>query len=455
MNPQRYDDSLRRTIYVLPILVSLLLSHAAMAQGTTTVFVGNQGNFSDANGSVTAFDPSTGLATQKAVPDLNTLVQSIALTDSEGYVMANTSDRVDIFDPITMARTGQILDISSPRYMAFLGGNRAYVSNLNDNAVSIIDLQTEAVTGTIPVGFNPEDIAVHGNRAYVANFGFGFSTTLSVIDTDTDTVVETREVGCDGPRFGAFDRQDELWVFCSGKTVYNADFTEIIEQTNGEVVVFDAAGTEVARMPLGAQIGSGSLGEDVFYSALAEKAFVLAGGSILVFDTAANAALTPVPIADATPAAAVAYDATVDRFYVAHVPSFTDAGYVSILDENGASVGQFDAGVAPASIALYQPGVHVAVEDRDDIPSGFSLDQNFPNPFRNRTTFGITLPISSHLMLAVYDMLGRRVAVLADETMAAGLHQIEWQADNLPSGLYFARMEAGGSTMSRLVTLIR
>jgi len=436
-------------------LAILALVHTAMAQGMTTVFVGNQGNFSDANGSVTAFDPATGTVTQNAVPDLNTLIQSIALTETTGYVMANTSDRVDVFDPQTMARTGQILNVPSPRYMALIGGDRAYVSDLNDETVSILDLQNNTVIGAIGVGFNPEYIAVHGNRAYVANFGFGFSTTLSVIDTDSDTVVETRELGCDGPRFGAFDRQDELWVFCVGKTVFNADFTEIIEQTNGTVVVFDAAGIEVARFALDAQIGSGSLGQDVFYSALSEEAFVLAGSSILAFDTATNTALGPIPVPGDTPAAAVAFDATDGRFYVARVPGFTEAGYVSILDRTGASVGQFDAGIAPASIALYQPGVHVAVEDTDDIPAELALDQSYPNPFHEATTLTWVLPQPGHVTLAVYNVLGQKVATLIDGALPAGPQRIVWRAGGLPAGLYLARMEANGEAQTQTMTLIR
>ncbi|WP_456429185.1 DUF5074 domain-containing protein [Rhodocaloribacter sp.] len=451
-----FTVSIRKILFIALCLTlwSGLPDARAQAQ-TTMVFVGNQGNFSEANGSVTAYDPATGAVVVDAVPDLNTLVQSIILHEGSGYVMANTSDRVDVFDVETLARTAQILDVPSPRYMAVVGENKAYVTNLFSGTVTILDLANNTVAGSIPVGDNPEGIAVRGDRAYVANSGFGAGTTVTVIDTSTDEVVETREVGCDGPRFLAVDAEDELWVFCTGKTVYNSDFTQIIEQTNGQVVAFDeATGEEAARFALEAQIGGGSSGQDVYYDPISGMAFALTGLTILPFDTHTNEAGEPILLPGDTPAGGLAYDGAAARFFVGRVPSFVEEGFVTIHDAAGNEVGRFDAGVAPAAVALYQPELNVAVED-EGIPSDFRLGANYPNPFNPSTTLPFELARAGRVSLKIFNLLGEEVATLVDATLPAGRHTATWRASGLPSGLYLARLRAGASVQTRALTLLK
>src|SRR5262249_32744198 len=67
-----------------------------------------------------------------------------------------------------------------------------------------------------------------------------------------------------------------------------------------------------------------------------------------------------------------------------------------------------------------------------------------PNPFRSRTTIQFTLPGSGHVTLGVYDVHGRRVAALVDETRAAGRHVVQWDPGASAAGLYFCRLSAGG-----------
>jgi PKD repeat protein len=69
-----------------------------------------------------------------------------------------------------------------------------------------------------------------------------------------------------------------------------------------------------------------------------------------------------------------------------------------------------------------------------------SLDQNYPNPFNPRTTIAFTLASESHVRLDVFDVSGRLVASLADETMGAGHHAISFDAASLASGVYFYRL---------------
>ncbi len=83
------------------------------------------------------------------------------------------------------------------------------------------------------------------------------------------------------------------------------------------------------------------------------------------------------------------------------------------------------------------------IADRQ-IPDDYSLFQNYPNPFNPSTTFAFGLPEEAHVSLKVFNMTGQLVATLMSNPMSAGLHDINWQADRLPSGIYILQMQAVG-----------
>lgn len=442
----------------LSIVCSLVSPSIAVGQLTTTsVYVGNQGNFSDANGTVSIYTPATTSVAEDGLPNLNTLVQSLTLHENTGYIMANTSDRIDIFDLSTNSRTGQILDVPSPRYMTVVATDKAYVSNLFSNSVTVINLANNTVTGTITAGANPEDIAAASGYAFVANNGFGFDSTLTRIDIATDAVADTLQLGCDGPRSLEVDAEDELWVVCNGKTVFNSDFTEIIEQTNGQVLVIDPLNKEIkSRIALDTQVGASSAGQDTYYDAVNNTLYLVRGSDLLVFDTATNMQAQTVTIPGAESIGGVAFDAASGHLYLARITGFTTAGFVSIHTSDGAEVNRFNAGIAPTTIALLQTGTSVATEDPfPESPQRVTLHQNYPNPFNPATTITFELTYATDVSLKVYSLLGVAVATLTQKSYQAGRHTVAWQASDLPSGRYFYTLQAGNTVTTRHMTLIK
>lgn len=79
------------------------------------------------------------------------------------------------------------------------------------------------------------------------------------------------------------------------------------------------------------------------------------------------------------------------------------------------------------------------------MPQGLSLDQNFPNPFNPATTIKFGLPEASEVSLKIYDVLGREVATLIDNGLAAGYYNYNWNASGLSSGMYIYRISATSS----------
>lgn len=103
-----------------------------------------------------------------------------------------------------------------------------------------------------------------------------------------------------------------------------------------------------------------------------------------------------------------------------------------------------------------EPGlITVNVEDSGELSHTFSLTQNYPNPFNPSTEISFTLDRAGDVRLEVFDMLGRRVAVLVNEARPAGHAAVRFDAHALPSGTYFYRLESDGNVLVRPMTLIK
>ncbi|MEM1041554.1 MAG: choice-of-anchor B family protein [Bacteroidota bacterium] len=97
----------------------------------------------------------------------------------------------------------------------------------------------------------------------------------------------------------------------------------------------------------------------------------------------------------------------------------------------------------------------VDAEDDAQPADVFALGASYPNPTTGAMTVPFALGEAAHVRLAVYDVLGREVAVLADGLMAAGDHAILFDGDALPNGAYVARLDVAGSVQTRPFTLLR
>lgn len=93
-------------------------------------------------------------------------------------------------------------------------------------------------------------------------------------------------------------------------------------------------------------------------------------------------------------------------------------------------------------------GVTTGVDERlpTSLPRAFRLEQNFPNPFNPSTMIRYEIRDAGFVNLTVYDVIGRNVATIVNELLPAGTHERLWDASNLPSGVYFYRLQASSTT---------
>jgi hypothetical protein len=90
-----------------------------------------------------------------------------------------------------------------------------------------------------------------------------------------------------------------------------------------------------------------------------------------------------------------------------------------------------------------------------EVPTSFALKQNFPNPFNPVTSIHFDIPKSSLVKISVYDIMGREVEVLADESVPAGKYEVKWDASKYSSGVYFYTLIAGNFTQTKKMILAK
>ena len=103
------------------------------------------------------------------------------------------------------------------------------------------------------------------------------------------------------------------------------------------------------------------------------------------------------------------------------------------------------------SIQQYKPQKQWEPSDTKD----FALLANYPNPFNPTTTIEYSIPEASFVELKIYDILGGEVASLVKENKPSGKHSVEFNASNLPSGIYFYRIVSGNFTATKKLIILK
>ena len=107
---------------------------------------------------------------------------------------------------------------------------------------------------------------------------------------------------------------------------------------------------------------------------------------------------------------------------------------------------------------LYNLGggtVGIQEQETEEIPTAFSLAQNFPNPFNPATTIQFSLPQAGDVTLKIYNVLGEEVKTLVNEYKEIGNHSVQFNAGNLASGMYLYRIQAGSFVETKKMILIK
>lgn len=190
-----------------------------------TLFVINEGSFQYSSATLSVYNPATHETLNEAFYKANDMkLGDVALSmtitnDSTGWVVVNNSNVVFAINPITRKEKGRIAGLTSPRYFHQVSNKKAYITQMYDNRIVIVDPSTYSITGYIEV---PDMLPGTGSTEQMVTYGdyvfcncWSYQKNIIKIDTRTDKIVDSLEVGIQ-PRYIVLDCNHKLWALTDG-----------------------------------------------------------------------------------------------------------------------------------------------------------------------------------------------------------------------------------------------
>jgi len=180
------------------------------------VYVINEGGFGYGNASVSLYDPGDDkviedLYKTQNTTDLGDVAQSLSHINNRFYVVVNNSNKIVVCDQ-NFKKVGQISGLGSPRYIQQVTNQKAYVSDYESNAISVVNLNTFTKTGSILLSGWTERMVMIYNKVFVTNIRRNY---VYVINTLTDLKTDSMEVGINAASL-VLDKNDKVWVLSAG-----------------------------------------------------------------------------------------------------------------------------------------------------------------------------------------------------------------------------------------------
>ena len=188
------------------------------------LFITNEGNFQYGNATLSFYNPQTGEVENEVfyrsnAMKLGDVAQSMIIRDGIGWIVVNNSHVIFAVDPVTCREIGRITGLTSSRYMHFVSDEKAYVTQIWDNRIFIVNPQTFRVTGHI---LCPNMTMEQGSTEQMVQYGkyvfvncWSYQNRILKIDTETDTVVDELVVGIQ-PTSLVIDKNNKLWTVTDG-----------------------------------------------------------------------------------------------------------------------------------------------------------------------------------------------------------------------------------------------
>lgn len=188
------------------------------------LFICNEGNFQYGNATLSYYDPETKVVENEVFYRANAMklgdvAQSMIIRDGVGWVVVNNSHVVFAIDINTFKEVGRITNLTSPRYIHFVSDEKAYVTQIWDNRIFIVNPKRYEITGYIDVpnmtmeSGSTEQMVQYGKYVYVNCWSY--QNRILKIDTEIDEVVDELVVGIQ-PTSLVMDCNNKLWTVTDG-----------------------------------------------------------------------------------------------------------------------------------------------------------------------------------------------------------------------------------------------
>lgn len=188
------------------------------------LFICNEGNFQYGNATLSYYDPNSRTIENEVFNRANGMklgdvAQSMVIRDGIGWVVVNNSHIVFAIDIDTFREVGRITNLPSPRYIHFISDTKAYITQIWDNRIYIVNPKSYQITGHIVC---PDMTMESGSTEQMVQLGdylyvncWSYQNRILKIDTRTDTIVDSLTVGVQ-PTSLVLDRYGKLWTITDG-----------------------------------------------------------------------------------------------------------------------------------------------------------------------------------------------------------------------------------------------
>lgn len=215
----------------------------------TYVLVSNEGNFQWNNAELTLFDIESGLITENVYNSNNNKIfgdvcQSIYKYENKIYAILNNSASIKILESTHFQETAQISGLHSPRYFLRINSEKAYVSDLYDQHIFVINLSNNTISKKINCAGWTEQMLSYNGKTYITNRKTKY---VYCIDEQTDIIVDSIMVAY-GSNSLQLDQNYKIWVLCAGDQSLNenAGLYQINPDSNTAKLKINLSNTELA-----------------------------------------------------------------------------------------------------------------------------------------------------------------------------------------------------------------
>ncbi|MDA3906441.1 MAG: hypothetical protein PF484_10225 [Bacteroidales bacterium] len=232
----------KKTTLILLLLVSILISSCTKTKETPDygkygvgVLISNEGTFGNGNGTISYYNSDNDSIINEIFQlennrSLGDVVQSVSRIGDYSFIQVNNSHKIEVVNGKSFAEVGVIQNLTQVRY-SIGDENTAFASAWGkwgvDGKVYFIDVNTLSVTDSVSTGLGSEAMVLLDDKLFVANSGgWGFDNTISIIDIDSKAVLKTLVVGAN-PKSMIIDKNESLWILCSGSALYDDNWNPI------------------------------------------------------------------------------------------------------------------------------------------------------------------------------------------------------------------------------------
>lgn len=342
-------NAIKRMIQLLLVAAApLLLATGCMDYGPATteafatagkrgLFIACEGNFCYGNATLSFYLPDEKRVENEVFVrangvNLGDVAQSMCLHNGKGYIVVNNSGIIYEIDPTTFRVTGTITGLTSPRYIHFVDDRKAYITDLYDPHIAVVDLTTLRIVRRIPTnGHRSTEQMAQWGRWLFTNC-WSYDDQILVFDTETDTLIDSIQVGRQ-PSSLLIDCNDKLWTITDGEELYRIDAatrrTEQIYRLSGD-----------------------SWGAELALNGTRDTLYYLDGSVWRMPVTAERLPATPFIPEEEALYYGLAVDPITSEVYVADAVDYVQPGTVYRYTVHGELIDRFRVGITPAAFCF-------------------------------------------------------------------------------------------------------